>query len=386
MMGMTPQEIAALEAEDTGPMTMGLVITFTIFAFICVTLRLFGRIFLSRNAGWEDWFIVASLGCAIITSVFQIYQVFSGCGRHTMFLEYAQMSGNLKFLYFSIIFYCLSLTLTKMSILLQFVRLFPFREMRIPIYVLMVICVAYMFESVFGGIFQCQPVDAFWNLEKLAFAKCVDRKKLLYANAGINVTTDILIAILPIKFVWNLQVPRGQKAFLIFILSVGWIVCVVSLLRLQALIPMMENFQDISWYGAPAAYWSNIEMNLAIFCASAPALKPIVVRLIPRLSSGYVTEVGSESQGQTGTDTMVNSHGQSGIELKTNDSRATAKGDLERQTSAPRIPSLLLWDTDNSVLSPRDFASHDGDSISRESDDRSQEEQTLTHYTNPMYE
>jgi hypothetical protein len=39
------------------------------------------------------------------------------------------------------------------------------------------------------------------------------------------------------------------------------------------------------FYSAPPLYWAAIEMNLAIVCACVPALKPLIVKVIPAFSS-----------------------------------------------------------------------------------------------------
>jgi hypothetical protein len=71
----------------------------------------------------------------------------------------------------------------------------------------------------------------------------------------------------------------------------------VSVLRLNALIIVSRNPQDATWYGSATAYWSAIEMNLAIVCASTPALKPLIVRIIPAFSSRHGTDASNESSG-----------------------------------------------------------------------------------------
>jgi hypothetical protein len=39
------------------------------------------------------------------------------------------------------------------------------------------------------------------------------------------------------------------------------------------------------FYSAPPVYWAAIEMNLAIVCACVPALKPLIVKVVPAFSS-----------------------------------------------------------------------------------------------------
>jgi hypothetical protein len=103
-----------------------------------------------------------------------------------------------------------------------------------------------------------------------------------------------MIAMLPVRSIWALQIPRQQKFALLVILTIGWFVCVVSILRLRALVVLAQHPQDSS----------AIEANLAIVCASLPALKPLVVRIIPAFS----TRRGSSSRGFSSTSASSNSH------------------------------------------------------------------------------
>lgn len=123
-------------------------------------------------------------------------------------------------------------------------------------------------------------------------------------NASINIVTDLLVAFLPVRVIWHLQIAKRQKYALMGILTIGWFVCVVSFLRLHALTVLVQHPDDNSYYSAPTAYWSAIEMNLAIVCASLPALKPLIVKIVPAFSSragskryGYGTSGSSKNMG-----------------------------------------------------------------------------------------
>lgn len=87
----------------------------------------------------------------------------------------ATNADNDKYLYFSIIAYNISLTITKISILMQYHRIFPLREMRIPVYVALVIVSAWGISTLFTAILSCIPVDAYWDVTKQASAICVNR-------------------------------------------------------------------------------------------------------------------------------------------------------------------------------------------------------------------
>jgi hypothetical protein len=44
-----------------------------------------------------------------------------------------------------------------------------------------------------------------------------------YAHGSINTATDLLIAALPIKGIWQLQLVRRQRIALIAVLTLGWL-------------------------------------------------------------------------------------------------------------------------------------------------------------------
>jgi hypothetical protein len=56
-----PEQLAILLRENQGPKVIGIVITFTVLALLCVFLRFFARIKFTQLVGWEDYFIALSM-------------------------------------------------------------------------------------------------------------------------------------------------------------------------------------------------------------------------------------------------------------------------------------------------------------------------------------
>lgn len=130
-------------------------------------------------------------------------------------------------------------TITKISILTQYLRIFSLKEARLPIYVALAICVATGTAALFTFAFACVPVDALWNVLKKPNAKCIDEygyvsaksrcsvlicaSRARYAHGSLNIATELLIAALPVKRIWRLQLVKKQKIALIAVLSLGWL-------------------------------------------------------------------------------------------------------------------------------------------------------------------
>jgi hypothetical protein len=65
--------------------------------------------------------------------------------------------------------------MTKLSILLQYRRIFTSKASRLPIYITMGLCAACGTTAVLTAIFTCIPVNAYWNMDMKPFAKCVNQ-------------------------------------------------------------------------------------------------------------------------------------------------------------------------------------------------------------------
>jgi hypothetical protein len=81
----------------------------------------------------------------------------------------------MQYLFFSIIAYHVTLLLVKLSILMQYRRIFTLKGSRLPIYIVMGVCVACGMTAVLTAIFTCVPVNAYWNMAAKATAKCVNQ-------------------------------------------------------------------------------------------------------------------------------------------------------------------------------------------------------------------
>jgi hypothetical protein len=89
--------------------------------------------------------------------------------------------------------------------------------------------------TVFGTIFNCYPVAAYWGATQGIKGQCIDKSSITFLNASLNIITDFIVIIVPIPLLWNLQIPRKQKMILMGLFGVGSIACITSIVRLKSL-------------------------------------------------------------------------------------------------------------------------------------------------------
>ncbi|PBP17475.1 PTH11-like integral membrane protein [Diplocarpon rosae] len=270
-------------SSDTGSRAMMVQVVsciWLVMATLCIAARLFGRFVLLKNGGLDDAAVTISWAACIVNVVLVFYEVKHGMGKHIIEVAPPDLMENL-FLWLAAIFYVISLTFVKVSIILQYLRFFVGHRIRLLAWLLLAFVIMCGIQVFFTSVFTCTPVSAFWGETE---GRCINQVVIQFFNAGINILTDLLVLALPVKVVWGLQLPRRQKIGLMFVFGLGGFVCLVSILRLHAL-HVMTTSSNLTWDSAPVVTWSIVEGATGIICASLPAMRPFVSRLFPRLLS-----------------------------------------------------------------------------------------------------
>lgn len=111
------------------------------------------------------------------------------------------------------------MNMTKMSILMLYLRIFIQRWFRIICYVLLVIISSYMVAAFFASVFQCTPVARAWN--KTIPGACINITTNWYANAGFSIATDIIILTLPMYPLYKSKIILKRKIALMGVFALG---------------------------------------------------------------------------------------------------------------------------------------------------------------------
>ncbi|KAK7749659.1 hypothetical protein SLS53_000237 [Cytospora paraplurivora] len=252
------------------------VVTWSIAAiFVGLRLNLRGR--LIRVIGPEDWVILAALIFSGCNSAGSVVEACYGMGRHSKNVPDKHWRPMLEAAWFTALFFSLSICLTKVSILLLYLRSLTYEWTKISLWILMAVVVVTGLADIGIVATTCLPLHAFWD-ETTHAAYCHPRE-VYYAIAGLQIGTDFLIFLLPLPVVWSMRSPRDQKAVLITVFSFGFFICIVSVVRLVEL-AANDGDKDYTFTGVTVAYWSLIEVNTAIVVSCIMTFKPLLTRVL----------------------------------------------------------------------------------------------------------
>ncbi|KAL1837203.1 hypothetical protein VTJ49DRAFT_4154 [Mycothermus thermophilus] len=291
------------------------VITFLIAATF-VGLRFYTRGYVSHILGWSDWLILPALLCSAGVTASAIEQMVHGAGKHWWEFDIFKFGDFERAAWYGMLFYNISLSFSRISILLLYKRIFTYDWIKRAIQIILVIVVALSIWFVISVCTVCIPLEAFWDwsLYWTTYVYC-QPANLWWANAALHIASDVIIIALPMPVLSSLTLPRRQKYAVIGVFALGFFACAISIVRLSYLVmATQQDWQTVdgSYRSAYMIFWTTVEVNAAISCACIMTLKPLIERVFPRLLSPdldnrdpslhWITPIRNESVYETEND------------------------------------------------------------------------------------
>jgi len=279
------------------PLAIAIIILSPSLATIAVGLRVWCRV-LFRQFYWDDALCVA----AWILAVAEAFMLYGYAKESWQGYHYwdqpdfttAQRVKASKFDIANQLIYNPILQLVKNSVIIFLWRLEDRRQhIRVALISLFAINTGLLVSVFIADLNQCQPINYYWNhwwmdtynAEGEVIKKggsCFEQVYFLLITAGLSVLTDILILLVPAAMVWHLQMPRKKKIAVWAVLSLGWIVTIIGILRIVLYYYRFKP-DNIDRSYSVTFTTSAIEVNIAIIASCGPALKALSTRFIPNL-------------------------------------------------------------------------------------------------------
>ncbi|RDW91625.1 hypothetical protein BP5796_02790 [Coleophoma crateriformis] len=252
--------------------TIGLVL-----AIAAVGLRVAARKIAGAPLWWDDWLVVLALVVGVVYYFMNVaWFVPHGLGKHIWAqADLAEAIWAFRIgLFIQELNYTTIIAIVKYSILAFYWRIFSVPSIRLPIQILVGIVTCWAIALWLVTIFQCTPVQGFWDLT--IESNCtVNVTSFFFGNSIPNIFTDVALMVLPVPYIWRLQLVRAQKIALISIFTLGTFIVVISATRLAYVLHLDLVSVDITWHFNNTEIWTTLEAYVAIICACLPSLKPI---------------------------------------------------------------------------------------------------------------
>lgn len=174
-----------------------------------------------------------------------------------------------------------SFAFTRYSLLALFLRVFRHRFIRLTCWAIIVYIALQTLAFNLASIFQCTPVNYFWNqVYPSNKGHCFDINAFYRSMPPPEMVVDLILIFLPVPEIWSLRYPRARKVGLTFLFLSGSLALITNSGRLAmyvshndvGAVPSIEN----------AIYaWVNATMSSCFIVACIPAMHPLTQRVVP---------------------------------------------------------------------------------------------------------
>ncbi|KAK0626376.1 hypothetical protein B0T14DRAFT_387386, partial [Immersiella caudata] len=233
--------------------------------------------------------------------------------------------------------YLIILTLTKVSILCFYLRIFPNRTFRICSFVTMAWVGISGIIFVFLQLFQCVPVQFIWEGWKkgdFGSYQCLDVNALAFTTATFGIAQDIVILVLPLPLLAKLDVSRRSKLGIMLMFSLGIFVFITSCVRLWTIFSFGDSVNP-TWDYTNVLIWTGLEVAVSIIVTSLPAIRVLLSHCFP---DTFGSPPPSRRRGAGGGYTSTSSFGNDTYVA----SWHSAPPALKRLSAISRISSIVV--------------------------------------------
>lgn len=270
-----------VDPEERGPALLIIESISLSFAFICLLLRLYVRIFMMRKSWWDDWLMVgaAIFSISVTVCVILATQLY-GWNLHIWDTTFVQRMQGRQISIVGQTLFVFASGLSKLSILTSYLRIAPLgstfqRVTQVTIGAVLALIIIFLMVL----WTQCIPIWHYWDLTVLD-RNCMAEWPPLAGQTITTVITDIIVYLLPMPTLFRLRLPVLQRIVLIILFSLGTGVVVAGIMRTWWTYYVEEMTYDVTWDGFELWIWTALEANLAIICGCVPVLR----RLLPSMT------------------------------------------------------------------------------------------------------
>ncbi|KAK7990066.1 hypothetical protein PG989_010381 [Apiospora arundinis] len=270
-----------------GPMLMGLTWTFTGLAVLTTLLRFYVRKRIGPHFAVDDWLMAAAAAFQLAAQILVSMSFKYGMGKHQYDLvipdEIVPM-GKLQWL--SVLPGLTAGMLGRISICILLVRLFGINRW-FKHYAIILTAAGVVVNIVIMVILYASrtPVESLWN-PFIPGAKSWDPRivqDFMFVGQGLYALADLTFVLIPIVFIWKLQMSLDRRLGLIAIMAMGLFTCAMSIMKGVSAIPGASG-DDAAYVATLSLLWATLEQACVVLLGNVPPLRPLARIDIPFVS------------------------------------------------------------------------------------------------------
>ncbi|KAF5236259.1 hypothetical protein FAUST_6607 [Fusarium austroamericanum] len=244
-------------------------------AFFC--MRAISKIIGFVPYGHDDSLIIAAFPFFVVFTAMCFLA--NGTGLDIWHVQDENITACYKIILVAEYMYAITLTLTKLSILAFFLRIFPDHKFRRMVHgtVVFIIVMSATFLVLF--MLQSVPMKVFWEgwKEKNPKGVLLSTNAIGTSHGAINVALDVWMLVLPMTQLWKIGIKPKKKIGIISMFGAG--AFIVNILVADTV---------------DTVIWSMVETSIGMIVACMPGARQFVRDILSRIRREKSTEVNDK--------------------------------------------------------------------------------------------
>ncbi|KFA54724.1 hypothetical protein S40293_00709 [Stachybotrys chartarum IBT 40293] len=184
--------------------------------------------------------------------------------------------------------HCWGIALAKASFAILYIQILPKYWLTIANKILVAFVICQAIEETMTVIFRCRPISAGFDIARIPNSnssllqtdQCLELTVIWWTTFAFNMCTDLFLFVQPTPSLWKLKLPVVKRIGLIVMLSLGILVCIISIVRMVYVSRIQHNMMHEL---VDPIICSTVELGALVTCACIPCLRQLV-KMSPWLS------------------------------------------------------------------------------------------------------
>ncbi|KAI0850468.1 hypothetical protein F5Y00DRAFT_268246 [Daldinia vernicosa] len=285
--------------DNQSVVIIGVCSAFVGLAIVVFSTRLLARKINGTPLGWDDYLAIASILPLIELNISTCLSAAFGTGRHQVWvLKYGDLVKLGKVELGISVGYIFTMVFAKLSVLALYARVFTLskRYMRWGIYFVGTITILWFISVTLSVFLPCKPLSSIWGVP----TQCLPPDSISLTFAAVNLSTDIIVLILPQPAIWSLQLSSVSKLNISIIFLLGLIATAITFARTVLLghSPNHNSPYDSTYNTTVTIIFTVLEPAFLVLCGSLPMVPGLFKFMkFPVLKSNKLVYLKTSSQG-----------------------------------------------------------------------------------------
>ncbi|KAK3905539.1 hypothetical protein C8A05DRAFT_41503 [Staphylotrichum tortipilum] len=270
---LTPEQEAAFPHDNGASRLLGSIWALSVLATIFLALRVYCRLLKRQSLWWDDGILIASWVCILIESSILSYMTTLGYGKHIWDFPLENFSSIMVPTTVAGTFSATAAVWSKTSFGITLLHITDGWIKKVTWFCIISMNIAFFITAILPWVY-CTPVQASWDLT--IKGKCIPFKVIVHFDifsASYSAFMDLIMAVLPWRFLWKLQMHRKEKIGVGLAMSMGVFASATAIVKTTKLPHMLNpDFAE----SIPLWIWGNAETCSSIIAASIPMLRVLV--------------------------------------------------------------------------------------------------------------